>query len=114
MSMERLPMNGCLIVLLCGLVSSCAFGGPNDHWTLEEEQREKALTEQLNTARPGEREAIQKQLDYLQDGYKYHLDLPEKTSPPQPAPATVDPEKAKAAEETVDKQVEEFNSQSIK
>jgi len=44
--------------------------------------------------------------------YRYHLDWPEDTSPPPPA--TTDPEEAKAAEDAVDKQVEEFNSQSIK
>lgn len=107
-------LNALMVVLVCGVVSSCAFG-PEVHWTLEEEQREKALTEQLNTARPGEREAIQKQLDDLQDGYRYHLDLPDITPPPPPTPAltNTDAEKAIAAEDAIDKQVEELNSQTI-
>jgi hypothetical protein len=101
-----------VMLLISGALSSCAFG-PKHYWTLEEEQREKALTERLNTARPGEREAIQKQLDDLRDDYKYHLELPEATSspPPQSAPFT-DEEKANEADDAIDRQLDEMNSQT--
>jgi hypothetical protein len=69
--------------------------------------------QQLETARPEERESIQNALDDLRDRYKYHLDWPE-DDPHAPPPSELQTEevKKKAADESIDEQLEQLNDQA--